>query len=72
MLRRGAEDYELMAALKDAGQEEAVAEWLALTVRGRGLSAKADSAERLLSLDFRDYAQGRRRALELLSARGEG
>ena len=72
MLRRGAEDYELMAALKDAGQEEAVAEWLALTVRGGGLSAKADSADQLLSLDFRDYAQGRRRALELLSTRGEG
>ncbi len=67
-LKRGLEDYELLAALGERGRDDLTGELLAMMVKGKGLAEAAASAGELLSLDFRDYASARRRALEALSS----
>ena len=67
-LKRGLEDYELLAALAEHGQNDLTEELLAMIVKGKGLTETAASVGELLSLDFQDYALVRRRALEALSS----
>ena len=52
----------------ERGRDDLTGELLAMMVKGKGLAEAAASAGELLSLDFRDYASARRRALEALSS----